>query len=90
MDFIEVFNMGNFIVSKSPHLTKEITDEILKLDALISSNKDKKFVKKSCEHSFKLINLIFLNENYTDKQKQDIHQEKVDFWNKLKDRFRDQ
>ena len=37
MDFIEVFNMGNFIMSKSPHLAKEITDEMLKLDALISS-----------------------------------------------------
>jgi hypothetical protein len=62
MEFKILFDHCDFIISQAPHLTEVIVNELRRVDELIASNKDERFVRKTCQDSFRLVTMIHIED----------------------------
>jgi hypothetical protein len=63
MDFKILYNHCSFIISDAPHLTDIILKELRRVDELIASNKDERFIQKTCQESFRLVTMIHIEDS---------------------------
>ena len=63
MDFKTLYNHCSFIISDAPHLTDIIVGELTRVDELIASNKDERFVQKTCQESFRLVTMLHIEDS---------------------------
>jgi len=63
MDFKILYNHCSFIISDAPHLTDIILNELRRVDELIASNEDERFVQKTCQDSFRLVTMIHIEDS---------------------------
>ena len=63
MDFKILYNHCSFIISNAPHLTEIILKELRRVDELIASNEDERFVQKTCQDSFRLVTMLHIEDS---------------------------